>query len=327
MSCQRQAPPTGALRLGLALLVAGVASARADEWEWRAAAGAQIDSSSHGVVDLGARKGPLSIQLLTDTLDVRYAPESAAGKWWLGARGEALVAGIMLAPWSDGAPDPARGRYASYSGVDAGWARYLPRSLYVGLAASARLYIYGATSETRIALPGPTTLLTAETFIGRYTPELHVSARAGADLYGGTLSPHVAAELIYRPQMALAPRLELRVGWARDQAEVARTRVGGENPYVVPLAGAGWGEWWAERYAASRIGFSWRGSFLELGAVVDAAALDQGIVTGVAALGRGWWRRWFAEASLGYAPWIQRGPGVSRVSGWLLVGAEWGRGR
>src|SRR5438270_804899 len=97
------------------------------EPEWRATVGGQLDSDSHGILDLGVRNGAFSAQIFTDTLDLRLAPESAGGRLFIVARGEALVAGLLASPWTNGAPDPARSLWASYAGVEGGFVRYLPR--------------------------------------------------------------------------------------------------------------------------------------------------------------------------------------------------------
>lgn len=76
------------------------------------------------------------------------------------------------------------------------------------------------------------------------------------------MSPRVVGEFTYSPGpregqwFALLPRFELRAGWARGQDRVLRTRLGGLNPYVVPLAGAAWAEWLVERYVAGRAGYA-----------------------------------------------------------------------
>ncbi len=312
-------------RLALVLLCLA-APARAD-WEWRASAGGEINASSHGVFDLGVRNGAFSAQLLTDTLDVRYAPERSDGKWWMALRVEALAAQLLISPWTDGAPDPTRALYAQYVGADGGWIRYQAHGIYAGLAASARVYFFERRDETTIAVPGPTSVVTADMILGRWSPELHAWARLGADVEGTAVQPHAALEVIWHPVAPIAPRLELRAGAAYRQDQLTRTRLGGLNPYVVPLAGAGWAEFWVENYVAGRLGLTWTGRFLEVGALVDAAAFDDQTAAGFALLARGRWRRYFAEAELGWAPWIKRQPDVLPLSGWILVGAEWGRFR
>src|SRR5262245_906835 len=75
------------------------AAASATRWQGRAAAGAEISATSFGIFDVGLRKGPLSLQILTDTLDVRYAPERPRGRHWLALRIETFAAGLMISPW------------------------------------------------------------------------------------------------------------------------------------------------------------------------------------------------------------------------------------
>ncbi len=309
----------------LVLMIVAVAGpARAADWEWRAAAGAQIDPSSHGVVDFGVRKGPWSIQLLTDTLDLRWAPESDRGRWWIAARGEAFAAGLLITPWTRGAPDPTRALTASYGGLEGGFLRYFG-PVYLGAQLAERGYVFGAREQTAIPVPGITSLLSADFVAGYYQPSLHVWVRAGIDLQDKALSAHVAGEGVFRPAGLLAPRLEVRAGWGFQQTDLTRTRLGGLNPYVVPLAGAGWAEFWVENYAAGRAGLTLKTKHVEAGVLVDAAAFEGTIATGLAGTVRGTWRRWFAEATVGWAPGIPRQDGVWRVAMWALIGTDWGR--
>ncbi len=202
--------------------------------------------------------------------------------------------------------------------------RYLPGSFYAGFGVSERVYLFFARSAaTTIAAPGPTSLLTVDGVIGRYTRESHVWLRGGFDLQGVDAQPHVALEATWRPALEVAPRAELRAGWARGQTFLTRTRLGGLNPYVVPLAGAAWAEWWVESYVAGRAGVSWKNRWAEAGLLVDAAAFDGRVVSGFAALGRFTWRRFFVDTTLGWAPFIPRQPGISPVSLWLLFGSDW----
>ena len=309
---------------GLLALCSLAAPARAAEWEWRASGGAQLDSSSHGVFDLGFRKGPYSIQLYTDTVELRWGPSDSKGRGWIAARGQLLAAGLFISPWQDGAPDIGRSRNGYYGGADGGYVRYLG-PIYAGGQIGERLYFLGASRDQSTAAVGPISLFTADLVLGHYRPDLHLWMRAGVDVQGTAISPHVQGELTYRPTMLLAPRLEIRAGWARDQTDIERTRLGGLNPYVVPLAGAAWAEWWVEDFAAMRLGLTLLTSHVEVGVVGDAAAFDGATAVGVAALLRGKWRRWFAEATVGYAPFIVRQEGISRLSAFVLVGTGWGR--
>jgi hypothetical protein len=324
--------------LALLLVAATLSPARGDEWQLHADLGGQLDSSSHAVVDAGVRRGALSANFYTDTLDLRWSPESPAGRAWIALRGEAYDAALLVAPWSNGAPDPARSLSASYGGIELGWVRYLPRSVYGGLSVSERVYYFAARGATRIPVPGITSLATADLVFGRWTPSAHVWLRAGADLQDLDVQPHVAAEAIWQPQPPgelpargaaavrgwIAPRIELRAGAAYGQSFLTATRLGGLNPYVVPLAGAGWAEFWVQNYAAMRLAISWATRWSELGVAVDGAAFDQQLQSGFALLLRGRWRRFFVQTDLGYAPWIVRAPGISRLSAWVMAGADWG---
>lgn len=322
--------------LHLAILLPSLAAA--DEWQFRADGGGQLDSATHGVGDLGVRKGAFSANLYSDTLDLRYAPENANGKVWIALRGELFYAGLLVAPWTAGAPDPSRSLDASYGALELGWLRYLPRSVYGGLALSERVYAFSARDATRIPVPGVTSLFTADLVIGRWTPSLQVSARAGLDLQDTDAQPHLAFEAIWHPQPPgelpargaaaargfIAPRIELRAGAAYHQSFLTATRLGGLNPYVVPLAGAGWAEFWVQNYAALRVAVTWATRYSEIGLAADGAAFESRFEGGFALLLKGRWRRFFVESDLGYAPWIFRQPGISRVSAWVLAGADWG---
>ena len=213
---------------------------------------------------------------------------------------------------------------ASYGGVEGGFARYLG-PVYLGAQLSERVYAFGALGQTAIPVPGVTSLFTAELFAGYYQPSLHVWVRAGIDLQDKALQAHVSGEGVFRPRGLVAPRFELRAGWGGNQTDLTKTRAGGLNPYVVPLAGAGWAEWWVDNYAAMRAGLTVQTKHVEAGVLADAVAFEGRIETGLAALLRGTYRRWFAEATLGWAPGIPRQEGVSRLALWVLVGTDWGR--
>lgn len=338
-----------ALRIGLACAtyaglgwIFGETSARAESpsirsapWELRIAGGGEVSETRFGIFDLGLRKGPLSIQLFTDTLDVRYAPERSRGRWWIAARAETFAAGLMISPWTDGAPDPSRALTAAYLGAEGGGVAYLPGGLYVGGQAMARLYLFFGQPATTIEVPGPTPVFTVDAVLGHYTPASHVWVRGGFDVELGPVQPHIALEATVRPDWAFAPRVEVRGAWARNQDFITRTRLGGLNPYVVPLAGAGWAEFWVESYLALRAGPSLRiplprrgrltGSphTLELSAVGDVAGFDGRIEAGFGLLTRWRYARYSLDASLGYAPWLRRREGIPALAGFLLFSVDW----
>ncbi len=301
-------------------------------WELRLAAGGEASATAFGIFDLGLRKGPLSLQLFTDTLDVRYAPELKHGRYYVALRVETFAAGLMLSPWTNGAPDPSRAWYSGYAGAEGGYVRYLPASLYVGIAGSARVYVFWARSDqTTVAPPGPTPLFSADAVLGHYTSISHIWVRAGADAELKTFAPHVAIEATVRPEGTFTVRAEVRAGWAMNQDYLTRTRLGGLNPYVVPLAGAGWAEFWVQNYIALRVGPSVRARLpgqaphtLELAPIADVAGFDGSTAVGFGLLGKWRYRRYSVEGAGGYAPFIKRQDGVARVSAFVLFGLDWG---
>src|SRR5437667_11804549 len=90
------------------------AAAEEPRWQMRAMFGGEAGATQFGIGDVGFRRGPLSLQLYTDTLEVRYAPEDAGGRWFVALRGETLAAGLMLSPWRQGAPDPGPALCSGY---------------------------------------------------------------------------------------------------------------------------------------------------------------------------------------------------------------------
>lgn len=312
------------------LLFAGALAAEepapAPVWERTAQGGAQLGASSFGILTFGARRGPLSMTLLTDTLDLRFGPEWERGRAWIGARAQlGGTAGMMMAPWTDGAPDPGRARMAFYEGLDGGGLRYLPGGLYAGGQVNARLY--QLTPEGGGLSDGVTQrgILSTDALVGLWRPQVQGYARLGVDLSDVGVSPHATVELRAEGPWRLAPVVELRAGIAESQDELNLSRLGGLNPYVVPLAGAAWAEWWVEDYAALRLGPRVAVKSFEIALMSDLAAFDGQRAAGFAALGA--WRqdRRFVELSVGYAPWIPRQDDVGRASVYVLGGLDWGR--
>ncbi|RME23993.1 MAG: hypothetical protein D6798_12335 [Deltaproteobacteria bacterium] len=318
-------------------------AASAGDLEWRAALGGQVDADPHGIADVGVRSGDLSAELLTDTIDLRFQPRGDHGRAWVAARLATFAAGLFISPWSDGAPDPSAALRSSYGGVEAGVLRYLPRGFYTGVQGSARYQVFAALSDTDVAVPPGRPVGDADLVLGWWTAEAQAWSRAGVDAWiepgdGGRLAPHVHLQAAVNPAWPIGPLFELRAGAARHQDAVTRTRLGGLNPYVVPVAGAAWAEWWVEDYVATRIGLGGRipvnGAELRLAGFSDAACAD-GIVSsrpagpwaigfgGQARLAKG---RTHGELIVGHAPWIERQEGVGRTSLFLEIAVDWGRG-
>jgi hypothetical protein len=314
--------------------------------EWLAVAGGQIDADSHGDVNLGVRRGAWTLQLRTDAPELTWAPSGERGRAWVTVRGHAFAAAMYISPWAGGAPDPDRALRASSVGGEAGWVGYGPGGLYAGGRASLDGVFFGAMPETAFDVPSPRAVATLDALIGLWRPGLSAWMRAGVDFTddgagGGRRAPHLAGELHWTPDLhvgslALAPRVEAWAGLAGNQDDLLHARIGGVNPWVVPLAGAAWAEWWAEDYAAVRAGPTVgvgdpgaRSLGVRVSPFVDLAAFgggtgDQGHALGLGVGMRAWRGRLFADVTGGYAPGIARQAGVGRGSVWVAVGWDWG---
>ncbi len=330
------------------LLAATAATAGAEPVEWRAGLGAQLDADSHGIADVGVRGGDWSAELLTDTLDLRWRPEGDRGRAWVALRANTFATGLFISPWADGAPDPGAALRSSAVGVESGAVRYLPRGFYAGVQGGLRWQWFGAMPTTTVDVPAGRPVGTADLVLGWWRPDLHMWSRAGADATsaldgdsssGVRIAPHVQVELVVAPDWQLAPVVELRAGAADEQDDVLRTRMGGLNPYVVPVAGAAWAEWWVEDFAAARLGLRLRlavghGGELRLMPFLDAATAEEIVSSqpaGPWALGVGGWvrasqGRSHLDLAVGHAPWIERQPDVGRWSVFVLATVDWGSG-
>jgi hypothetical protein len=294
-------------------------------WEWRADVGGEFNASPHGVLDIGFRKGPFTAQLLTDTFDVRYAPSYASWRWWAGGRAEAYAAGLLPSPWQDGAPAPERGLSASYLGIDGGVVTYLPYGFYVGGQAAARGYTFAKVDKTAVPIPDDTLVASPEVVLGVSAPGVSVQVRGGADVQRGDIAPKASGEFYLRPTWAVAPFVEGRGGWARGQDFLTRTRLGGLNPYVVPLAGAGWAEFYVQRYGALRVGPSFAGELGEVAVFADAVVFDE---RSAPLYGYGGRVRFhsdalFLETTAGWSPNLPRSGGHAPVTVWIVAGLDW----
>lgn len=297
----------------------------------------QFDPDPHGALDVGVRKGPWSAQILTDTLDIRWAPEAKWGRAWVASRTEVGAVGLLISPWDDGQPRPERGFAGSTVGGQAGVIAYLPHGFYAGVSGTAYYAWFSDLPATEVELPDPTPWLTADGLLGWWSKPVHGWLRAGVDhdRLGAAVQPHVHGTVTTDAPWRVAPLAEVRAGWAKDQSLLTRTRLGGMNPYVVPLAGAGWAEFWVERYAALRAGPRVKletdvGAF-EHGVVVDVAVwseagADTARAWGLGSLNRWSGDRWFVQADVGWGAGLVRVAGVSPLAAWLQVGIDWGVG-
>lgn len=293
-------------------------------WDFRAEAGAQLDFVPHGVANVGVRRRDLSIQWLTDTLDIRMQPSWDRGRAWIALRAEVAMAGLLTHRFADGARTPDQDLFAFYEGLEGGGVAYLPAGFYAGASLSARYWHFLATPNTTREVPGGRPVLTMDGLLGFWHPMVHVWVRAGTDWTLGW-QPHVHGQLTTDIPGIVRPAIELRAGWGQDKDEVTATRMGGLNPYVIPLAGATWAEFLVEDYVGGRAGLIGGPESWQVGMVWDGVwhdgDFDQGFAIVGGTQGRGRW----IEASLGWAPWLQREKGPA-LAAWILFGVDWGKG-
>lgn len=296
--------------------------------EFRAATGGEYAAEYHGMLDFGVRGEDWSAELLTDTLDARWTPEGDRGKAWVGGRVAGFAAGLQISPWTDGRPDPERALIVSYAGVEAGAQRYLKAGFYAGIEGHARRYLFNAMPTTAISVPDHRPVVHADEVLGWYRDWAHVQLRPGLDLAPGSptaiVQPHAVAAGQLDPGWPLSPRLEIHAGWADSQDDVTKTRLGGLNPYSVPLAGAAWAEFWVTDYAAVRAGPELTVKGVRTAPLVDAAWFDGQTAWAVALDTRVTHERFFTDLDVGWAPTLPRPDGHSSWGLWYALGVDWG---
>lgn len=360
----------------------GVPAARADAWHLAAAAGDDAwlskDFGTHGFVLFDARRdavagGQLHLFYNTDTLQaglegIRLA--DGALELSIVARGEALIAGLLVDCYQRGVRTPGRGFYASYVQLLPSLKWHPAGRHSLELVAGVRRWFFGRASATEASLTLP-----ADTFV--VEPRLNYSYWAisspgsewgaqvlyprieglamgvglgldwrtqrvawGADVGGGQLDPrnapgrvtlHARQWLYAGVRLSAFARLQVeehgRYGGGED--DLTRERVGGLNPYVVPLAGLPWAAVLSERLASGRAALHLRAtrtSAQEFGVGVDGAMFDDARRTGaldqysgaLGVFGFGDLRFGVVQlhAQLGYAlpmSWLATSPNVSAL--------------
>lgn len=309
--------------LGWILATAALAD---DGWSWRGRLGAQIDAGTRGLSEFEFRRGDVTLALFTNALDVRWTPSTDRGRGWVGARLEPVLAGLFFARWTDGAPDPTRSVYASAFGADAGYVVYLPHGLYAGGQVLGQIWHLPWPEDSAVDAPVWQPRLLADGLFGYWSEPVHVWVRAGVDGLAEGASPHVHLSLQTALPWPVRPTIGLRAGWADGATDIVKTRIGGVNPYEVPLAGAVWAEIWTESYAALRVGPEFAGARGRLAwttsLVVDLVAHDEGGDVGVAGNARfAWGPRWL-EVAVGSSPTLPR-PGIVPLSAFVRIGQDW----
>jgi len=310
------------------MLVLLLSLAHADPWALSGELGGELNSDSHGIANVTARRGDTSVAWITDTLDVRYAPEHNDGRAWVAGRLATFAAGMVISPWEDGELQPDQAMNGLYGGVEAGGIRYAAHGLYAGARGHVRWHtFYGGADADR---PVGRWHLQPQGITGWWSEWLHAWWVVGTDLQRSpegevaSVSPHIRGQAELRPAWTVAPLLELRAGAGEGQDVVTLTRLGGLNPYVVPLAGAAWAEFWVEDYVAGRAGAVVQTEPVDVAVFVDAAAF-QGPTGYGRALGIGaapTWRagRLTTDLAVGYAPVIEGPDDRVPFSVYVLVG-------
>lgn len=124
--------------------------------------------------------------------------------------------------------------------------------------------------------------------------------------------------------------VEERAGIGFGEDDLSRVRVGGMNPYVVPIPGAPWAAWLSEAYVSGRVGLPVEvGGGLEVGPTVGAAWLrdpdragrdGMGAVWGAGATAQGWWGPWQLDVRGGVSPTWSAASDALAWSAWVSAG-------
>ncbi len=259
------------------------------------------------------------LELNSDTLRVSW-DGIRFGRLELGfvAAGEVLIAGLLTSYYREGRNDSTRGFFASYAALG-GFAKLHVKPHYLELAVGGRRWFFSRNDSTLSEL-----VLPPEAFVGeirlRYTlwriaPErslweehrLHArlrgfafgveiglderseAARWGADSRNDPSQHVVMVRQWMRAGITLSQRVRLQLDelavWMWGEDDLTRQRVGGMNPYSVPLAGAPWAGYLAGKLASLHASLHVRVAHEhEIGVLADGVVLEDADRAG--ALGR-----------------------------------------
>ena len=232
------------------------ASAEAGQWRW--AGGAQIDPASHGIVDLGYRSSNLSIQLLTDTVDLRYKQPVKGGQWQFGLRGALFGAELLFSPWKNGKPAPTEALRASYLGVDLSRAWWFRGGIYARVSSEFCYYDFGKWQDATRVVPKARGRLRSALKLGVWRSDLRAQILSGFIQDGDFRGWWVEGRFALPRTTGFGWMNQTHLGWSQGLSRVSKFRLGGLNPYVLPFAGLGWAQFWVERYALQRFGLGYR---------------------------------------------------------------------
>ena len=297
----------------------------ATNWAWQAGAAIESSATPHAIIDVTAEGNDIRMALQTDTLDLRYGPTQSWGRWWMGARLATFGAELLFSPWLGGAPLPEAALRASYAGIDGGVILHLPQGWYFGGRTSARIYNFGEIDSTAVAVPDNTHRLTPDLMIGHWSETLKIEVVGGLEWTGEDVTHAISGHLALEPTWLVRPLLLVHAGHLGDSTPpLARKRVGGLNPYVVPFSGAAWAEWWARRYAVVRGGVGWVPNPFSVRLVYDLGFIDDSNLKHGGCVRLDYRDAdWEISLAAGYGFGIVRQPGVSALSLWAGYSRSW----
>jgi hypothetical protein len=297
-----------------------------------------------------ARGGRFVVDFNSDTL--RLSLEGLRfGKIELGvgAGAELLIAGLLGDYWRNGHDDGTRGFRASWAAAG-GWIKLDLAPSFIELSVSGRRWFFGLQNGTSAAFVLPPEAWVGEWRL-RYTLwslapdpslwevqrpfprlrgvafglELSIDQRSethpwGArpfDLRNDPKALVVGARQWLRAGIRMGPRLRLQVEenavWLSGADDLDRVRVGGLNPWTIPVAGQPWAGHLASKLASLQLSLHvrvWRE--LELGPIFDAVVLDDldrtgnpdrpGALVGVGGFVDFRLRGWQVDLRGGYSP-------------------------
>ncbi len=276
------------------------------------AVGAEINRDGHGMVDVVAAGRGWRVALLTDTLELSFRPEHQRGRSWLDLRGQAGAAGLAISPWTRGEPDVARAQLAFTAALQGGSIAYGPGGTWVGLTGGVTRWAFAPKSEATGEVSEDRTVGQAAGVFGVHRSGVSGWGRVGVDVQLAAASPFAHGQATWSPdEWLLAPYLQIHAGTAENADVATATRLGGLNPYVVPLAGAAWAEFWVEDYAAVRAGPALNLGDWTLAPVGDVATFDADAAYGLALTARWEHGRWDIDGAVGVAPDLDRPDGVT----------------
>ena len=181
-----------------------------------------------------------------------------------------------------------------------------------------RAWWFLPTPTTTVDVPGWTNIATVRGLGGWWTEAASVDVYFGVDLRDDRASPHLASRWRWTPDWRIRPMMCGQFGWAQGQDAITLTRLGGINPYVIPLAGAAWAEFRVEDYAAVQLGPSLNFEKWNVDLLTHVAHFSGRTKFGLGPRLQLQPGRLGIEVSAGYAPTLERQRGPA-ISGYLLL--------